>query len=805
MDKKFGLFISMAVLLASAGTVCAVTWTNADPWTSLWSRPENWDPQVVPGPNDVVYVNPPPEQGPVIDNFFTVANVRGPRYDSDSNQSMYVVHGGLTVAGSWEFGDNGTGTSSVYILEDAQTHVAGEIRHRQGTAEVYISDSASLTCDDWVRLADSGFAIIDISGEPDVVVAGDLRGGNNSGSRFEAYISGGTISVGGDLAVGDYGGGVIEISGGTVTCGQLRLAAGTPTSTAGLYVSGGETYVEGSTTVCEGSGAAAMNMDAGDVNTGYLLVGGAGGVGSLNMTGGSLVVRSALRVPATPEGTGNVDLGDGIIRCALFTGAGPYTMDINDGILIIDGNVTEEILADVSASYITPHPDKNDIVADYNGVVPGRTTVWASPHVEAVPDVVGADRSEAESAITDIFLVVGTVVEEFNDVVPAGEVISQNPAGASQVELGSVVDLVVSLGRPIVPDVVGMTSTAAIAAIEAIDDLGVAAVTWRYNDTVPAGIVISQDPVGGTAVPIGSTINLVVSLGRPLVPDVVGLPEADATAAIELIDDLHVGNVSQAYHDTVATGFVISQDPTAGTAVVIGSAVDLVVSLGLPIVPDVVGKTRSEATSLIEAVSLTVGTVNLEYSDTIPTGIVISQHPVGGTTASVGFGVTLTVSLGKPVVPAVVGQTLAEATLSIEGVDDLTVGSVTEVYSNTVPAGVVISQDPVGGTVVLTGSPVDLVVSLGRPIVPDVVGQSEAAAILAIEAVDDLTASVTREYHNTMPLGDVASQDPAPGTVVDIGFTVNIVVSLGRCRDDKDFLRQYGAGWYGAKSKPGGG
>jgi beta-lactam-binding protein with PASTA domain len=735
---------------------------------------------MVPGAGDEAYINPLPEQGPVVDQFFTVANIRGPRHDSDSNQSMYVVHGGLTVSGSWEFGDNGTGTSVIYLANDAEVSVNGEMRHRQGGAELYISDSVVFTCSDWLRLADSGSALVDINGEPNVMIAGDLRGASNSGAWFEAYIGGGQVSVGGDLKIGDYGGGLIDISGGEVSCGHLRLVAGAAGTTADLNVGDGELYVANSTTVCEGSGIASLNMSAGDVNTGHLLIGGDGGVGSVDMSGGTLVVRSVLRVPASPGGTATVDLDGGTILCGSFESAGAYTMELNQGVLVIDGNVIEAILADVNAGYITAHPDKNDVVVDYNGVRTGRTTVWSVPHLKIVPDVVSEERAEAELAITDIFLVVGTVVEEYNDIVAAGEVIRQNPAVGTAVAFGSVVDLVVSLGQPNVPNVVGMTSTDAIDAVTAVDDLTVAAVSWTYDNAVPAGLVISQDPLGGTAVPIGSAVDLVVSLGKPLVPDVVGMPEPNAAIAIELIDNLGVGTVSQAYHDTVPAGSVISQEPLAGTLVPIGSSVDLVVSLGRPIVPNVVGMTQGAATSLIEAVSLTVGTVNLEYSDTIAAGIVIIQHPVGGTPALVGYGVTLTVSLGKPVAPMVVGQSLADATLAIEGIDELTVGSVTEVYDDAVPAGVVISQDPVGGTVVLIGSTVDLVVSLGRPIVPDVVGQTEAAAIVAIEAVDDLTALVTREYHNTVPLGDVASQDPAPGTAVNIGSIVNIVVSLGR-------------------------
>ena len=69
------------------------------------------------------------------------------------------------------------------------------------------------------------------------------------------------------------------------------------------------------------------------------------------------------------------------------------------------------------------------------------------------------------------------------------------------------------------------------------------------------------------------------------------------------------------------------------------------------------------------------------------------------------------VSLGA-LVPDVVGQPQNDAEAAIEAAG-LTVGTITQQHSNSVPAGSVISQDPVGGTQVAPGSAVDLVVSLG--------------------------------------------------------------------------------------------
>jgi beta-lactam-binding protein with PASTA domain len=387
----------------------------------------------------------------------------------------------------------------------------------------------------------------------------------------------------------------------------------------------------------------------------------------------------------------------------------------------------------------------------------------------------------ATAAITDVSLVVGTVTYEYSDTVAADLVISQNPIGGTTVSVGSSVDLVVSLGQPEVPNVVGMTEPNATAAITAVDNLTVGTVTYDYSDTVAADLVISQNPAAYTAVPIGSSVDLVISLGQPEVPNVVGMTEPNAIAAITAVDNLTVGAVTYEYSDTVAAGLVISQNPIGGTIVSVGSSVDLVVSLGpQTTVPNVVGMTEADANSAISDANLVVGTITYEYSDTIAAGNVISQDPVGGTIVPMGTAVDIVVSLGEAVVvPNVVNMTEAEANSAITDAN-LIVGTVTYEHSDTVTAGRVIRQNPVGGAAAPAGSPVDLVVSSGQPVVPNVVGQVEASAKAAIEAVDNLVAAAVYGHHNSVQAGEVISQNPVGGTVVNVGSTVNIVVSLGR-------------------------
>ena len=189
--------------------------------------------------------------------------------------------------------------------------------------------------------------------------------------------------------------------------------------------------------------------------------------------------------------------------------------------------------------------------------------------------------------------------------VPAGSVISQNPAAATDVVINTTVALVVSSGLPhvAVPNVVALTQAAASSALTAAS-LTVGTVTTASSLTVPAGSVISQNPAAATDVVINTAVALVVSSGLPhvAVPNVVALTQAAASSALTAAS-LTVGTVTTASSLTVPAGSVISQNPAAGTDVVINTAVALVVSSGLPhvAVPNVVALTQAAASSALTA------------------------------------------------------------------------------------------------------------------------------------------------------------------------------------------------------------
>jgi beta-lactam-binding protein with PASTA domain len=233
----------------------------------------------------------------------------------------------------------------------------------------------------------------------------------------------------------------------------------------------------------------------------------------------------------------------------------------------------------------------------------------------------------------------------------------------------------------------------------------------------------------------------------------------------------------------VPAGSVISQNPTAGTQIVTGSAVALVVSSGPAqvAVPSVVGMTQTAASTPITSAGLTVGAITQSSSTTVPAGSVISQNPIAATQVNVGSAVALVVSSGPPqvAVPNVVGVPQTTATATITNAS-LIVGTITVAQSATVPAGSVISQSPAGATQVSAGSAVSLIVSSGSQIpVPNVVGLTQAAATTTITSAGLILGTTTTSSSTTVPAGSVISEAPAAGTLVAAGSAVAIAISTG--------------------------
>ena len=257
------------------------------------------------------------------------------------------------------------------------------------------------------------------------------------------------------------------------------------------------------------------------------------------------------------------------------------------------------------------------------------------------------------------------------------------------------------------------------------------------------------------------------------VPDVVDDTNAVAQAAL-LANGFTIGAVTAAFDDTIADGNVISTTPAYCNYPGCGTAVAIVVSKGPCVVPNVVTLTEAAADTAIVAAGFTT-TVNYMYHDSIASGIVISQAPAPASTPGCGTAVTIDVSLGPCTLIDLTGYDEATARAAITGLG-FTVGDVTYEYHNSVAVGLVISQDP-GPGVHACGSEVDLVISLGPCVVPNVVGMMEAAAETAITDAGFNVGTKTPVDGGGAPIGQVVAQSPASGGTPGCDTDVDIDVS----------------------------
>jgi beta-lactam-binding protein with PASTA domain/predicted Ser/Thr protein kinase len=194
-------------------------------------------------------------------------------------------------------------------------------------------------------------------------------------------------------------------------------------------------------------------------------------------------------------------------------------------------------------------------------------------------------------------------------------------------------------------------------------------------------------------------------------------------------------------------------------------------------VPDVVGKRSGTAAQILQNRGFEVDVVPIQ-SDTVPEDRVAGQRPDPGTEAEEGSLVTITVSSGpgEATVPLVQGLPADEAADRLREA-----GFKSEQrreFSDSVRSGRVIETTPPEGTSVRRGSTVTLVVSRGKEkvAVPDVEGRSREEAERLLRDADLQPAVTEREDADADPR-TVLEQDPAAGTRVAKGRTVDLVVA----------------------------
>ncbi|MCW2791205.1 MAG: protein kinase [Nocardioides sp.] len=193
------------------------------------------------------------------------------------------------------------------------------------------------------------------------------------------------------------------------------------------------------------------------------------------------------------------------------------------------------------------------------------------------------------------------------------------------------------------------------------------------------------------------------------VPNVVGLTEQKARAAIGDAGLAVALPIQYEASDTVAADHVISQAPNRDQYVDPDTEVNLVVSTGKPevTVPSVVGQLRTDAAAALRDAGLKV--VQEERESDERKGQVVETSPPAGTQVEANSTVTIFYSDGPEKVPDVVGMQQADAERAIR--DAGFVPDVVPSPNTTEPKGTVIQQSPTAGQTPSQGSTVTIVVS----------------------------------------------------------------------------------------------
>ena len=219
--------------------------------------------------------------------------------------------------------------------------------------------------------------------------------------------------------------------------------------------------------------------------------------------------------------------------------------------------------------------------------------------------------------------------------------------------------------------------------------------------------------------------------------------------------------------------------------VAVASVVALLVIVFGPLqrvtVPDILGKTPTEAAAILATSNLTLDAQESDFSEDFAKGVIMATDPGPESSARSGSTVQAVVSKGpeRYEVPKLRKLTVKEAQVAL-GAANLELGDQTEAYDDKVKKDDIISSDPPAGESVKPGTKVAVVVSKGpEPVtMPSLEGTDGDAAEAALT---DLGLKVDRstKTSESVAKGLVISTNPEGGAGTFRGETVELVVSKG--------------------------
>jgi len=273
----------------------------------------------------------------------------------------------------------------------------------------------------------------------------------------------------------------------------------------------------------------------------------------------------------------------------------------------------------------------------------------------------------------------------------------------------------------VVPKIIGLDKGEAKTLVESkhltFTEIG------EENSDKPKGTVLACYPEEGAEIKPKGEVRVRVSKGLESfsVSYVKGLDKISAKAIIEQ-DGLVLGNITEEFSDSAAIGIVISQDPSPESLVKKGDRVNLVISKGaqvkLTVVPDLFGRSQSEAQRVLQNSNLKIGNTNeIVTSDKSQDGKIFNQTTAANTKVEQGSSVGFSYYTYKEpqkeqfTVPYFIGKTVKQA-------KDLAAASDITISAPGSDEDIIDTQDKEAGTKANVGDTITLTSKAATPVTP---------------------------------------------------------------------------------------
>jgi serine/threonine-protein kinase len=261
------------------------------------------------------------------------------------------------------------------------------------------------------------------------------------------------------------------------------------------------------------------------------------------------------------------------------------------------------------------------------------------------------------------------------------------------------------------------------------------------------------------------------------IPSLAGMSLSEAKKTLAIMN-LSIQVKEQVFSEDVPKGKVIDSDPSGGGKVSKNGTVYVTLSGGQERikVPELLGLTLDAATTALSKVNLKVGSTTNSFSPTVDTGMIISSNPPAGSDAKKDSLISLVISKGiqQMALTSFVGLSSDQALNELNSMGATVVSKYD--YSDSVPAGNIISQDPDGSAPIAKGAKVTITISKGPSsvVIPNVKSLDLASATKILE---NLGFNVSHKNIGTRKNKVVIGVSPKVGAKAKPGSTVTLTLS----------------------------